>query len=97
MSIKKVGIRELKIHLSQYLQEVKKGKDVLVTDRGKVITQIVPIRINDKEKDIRPILLEMAREGHILLPEQWGKPTTHPNRIKIKGSQFSDAVIEDRR
>ena len=95
--MKKVGIRELKIHLSQYLQEVKKGKDVLVTDRGKAIAQIVPVKTNKKEKDIRTALLEMAREGHILLPQQWGKPMAHPNRVKIKGDQFSDAVVEDRR
>lgn len=95
--MKKVGIRELKIHLSRYLQEVKKGKDVLVTERGRAIAQIMPVRINEKERDIRPILLGMAREGHILLPQQWGKPISYPNRIKIKGNQFSDAVIEDRR
>ncbi|MGA1864316.1 MAG: type II toxin-antitoxin system Phd/YefM family antitoxin [bacterium] len=95
--MKKVGLRELKNHFSQYLQEVKKGKDILVTDRGKAIARIVPVRINEKEKDTRSVLLEIAREGYILLPQQWGKPMAHPNRFKIKGNQFSDAVVENRR
>ena len=30
----KIGVRELKIHLSKYLREVKEGEDVLVTERG---------------------------------------------------------------
>ena len=36
------GIRELKTHLSQYLQRVKEGETVVITDRGRPIGQIVP-------------------------------------------------------
>ena len=37
-----VGIRELKNRLSRYLDEVRRGEVVLVTDRGKVIAEIRP-------------------------------------------------------
>ncbi|MGA1823166.1 MAG: type II toxin-antitoxin system Phd/YefM family antitoxin [bacterium] len=93
----KIGVRELKIHLSRYLRDIKDGKDILVTERGKAIAQIVPVRTSKNKKDIRPVLFEMAQKGYILLPQQWGKPVGPPHRVKIKGTSFSDAVIEDRR
>jgi prevent-host-death family protein len=37
-----VGIRELKAHLSEYLQKVKAGEDVLITERGKVVARLTP-------------------------------------------------------
>lgn len=95
--MKKAGIRELKIHLSQYLQAVKQGEDILVTERGKAIAQIVPIKPAEKKENIQSALVQLAKKGHILLPQQWGKPTGHPRRIRVKGSLFSDGVIENRR
>jgi prevent-host-death family protein len=38
--MKAVGIRELKNRLSAYLREVAQGEVVLVTDRGRVVTEL---------------------------------------------------------
>ncbi len=35
-----VGIRELKDRLSQYLRMVRRGEEVLVTDRGEVVAEL---------------------------------------------------------
>ena len=35
------GIREFKNKLSHYLSYVKKGEDVLITERGKVIARVI--------------------------------------------------------
>lgn len=35
------GIKELKNNLSRYLSHVKKGEDVLITERGKIIARII--------------------------------------------------------
>jgi antitoxin (DNA-binding transcriptional repressor) of toxin-antitoxin stability system len=40
ISMKVVGVRELKNRLSQYLQMARKGEYVLVTDRGQVVAEI---------------------------------------------------------
>jgi prevent-host-death family protein len=37
-----VGVKELKTRLSQYLREVKKGRSIIITERGKPIGQIIP-------------------------------------------------------
>ena len=60
--MKAVGIRELKNRLSEYLRTVRRGEDILVTDRGTVVAEIrSPGRYH---ADTRyPALLELAREG----------------------------------
>jgi prevent-host-death family protein len=38
-----VGIRELKAQLSAYLQQVKAGKSLVITEHGKPIGRLVPL------------------------------------------------------
>lgn len=38
-----VGIRELRNHLSEYLERVRAGDEILVTDRGRAIARVVPL------------------------------------------------------
>lgn len=37
-----VGVRELRQNLSKYLSRVKKGDDLLVTERGQVVARLIP-------------------------------------------------------
>lgn len=37
------GIRELRNHLSQYLDRVRGGEEILVTDRGEAVARLVPL------------------------------------------------------
>ena len=37
-----VGVKELKTQLSKYLREVKRGRSIIITERGKPIGQIIP-------------------------------------------------------
>jgi prevent-host-death family protein len=39
----KVGVRELRNHLSRYLERVRAGDEVVVTDHGREIAKVVPI------------------------------------------------------
>ncbi|HLG74199.1 MAG TPA: type II toxin-antitoxin system Phd/YefM family antitoxin [Chloroflexota bacterium] len=39
-----VGIRELKAHLSEYIDKACKGETVVVTERGKPKVGLVPVR-----------------------------------------------------
>lgn len=95
--MKETGVRELKAHLSKYLREVKKGNKIIVTERGERIAQILPLKSYKKKERIYDSLSKLAKESLILLPRQWGKPQGHPQRVKVKGAQFSNAVIEARR
>lgn len=37
-----VGVRELRQNLSRYLDRVKTGEDLVVTEHGKVVARLVP-------------------------------------------------------
>ena len=95
--MKEAGVREVKAHLSQYLREVKKGDEIIITERGNVIAHIVSASPNGGENRLYEDLSLMAKRGLVRLPVRWGKPTGRPRREAMKGSPLSDAVIEDRR
>ena len=86
----KVGTRELKSKLSEYLRRVKGGETIIVTERGKSIGQIIPIQPNIGEK-----LQAMVGAG---LAEWNGKKVSpaRPVAINRGQKQIADLVAEDR-
>ncbi|HUZ96685.1 MAG TPA: type II toxin-antitoxin system prevent-host-death family antitoxin [Edaphobacter sp.] len=66
MSMKSVGIRDLKNKLSEYVREVRSGEAVLVTDRGEVVAELIPPGPGD-ERGVPSALLALARRGHVTL------------------------------
>lgn len=59
-------VSELKAGLSAYLAQVKRGEEVLVTERGTAIAKLVPVR-RDRPQGVDEAewarLLEMERRG----------------------------------
>ena len=88
------GIKKLKNNLSKYLYLVKKGEDILITERGKVIARI--IREDPKNISLREALSPLIVKGLIALPSQRiDKEVSTP--VKLSGKLVSEMVIEDRR
>ena len=46
----KIGISKLRNKLGEYLRLVKNGETIIVTERGKPIAQITPIKLTIDEK-----------------------------------------------
>jgi prevent-host-death family protein len=40
--MKKAGIREARQNLSALIEEVKKGREIVITDRGRPVARLVP-------------------------------------------------------
>jgi prevent-host-death family protein len=90
MTISRVGTRELKSKLSEYMRRVKGGETIIVTERGKPIGQITPIRPTIEEKLQAVVDAGLADwNGKKLKP---GKPVA----INRGSKQISDLVAEDR-
>ena len=53
-----VGIRELKAQLSHYVQQVKDGATLVITERGKPVGRVVPIK-----PSVEAQLQELAQVG----------------------------------
>ena len=82
-----VGVRELRDHLSRYLDRVRDGDELIVTDRGHAIARVVPV---GSER----MLDRLIAEG-IVTPAR-EKRNRAPKPIKAK-STVSDLVGEQRR
>jgi prevent-host-death family protein len=85
------GIRDLKNRLSHYLKEVKRGRSIVVTERGKVVATIIPAQ----EPPVVTKLKKLARTG--LGTWSGGKPKGASRLVVVKGKPVGDIVLEDRR
>ena len=56
-----VSISELKARLSAFIDIVREGDEVLVTDRGRPIARLIPIRNAEQEEGRREMLLRSGR------------------------------------
>lgn len=86
-----VGIRELKAQLSKYLREVKAGKSITITERGKTVGRLVPSVQSLEEK-----LGAMVKSGRA----QWNGKHLEPMKpvAKVrKGRSVAALLVEDRR
>ena len=82
-----VGIRELRDHLSRYLDRVQDGEEVVVTDRGRAIARVLPM---DGERTIDRLIAQ-----GLVTPAMQGR-RARPKPLKTTGS-VSDLVAEQRR
>ena len=81
-----VGVRDLHDRLSEYLQGVENGTEVVVTRRGKRIARLSAV---DRESSLE----ELVRRGLVRLPEKPREP--RHARVTPRGS-VSDLVAEQR-
>lgn len=87
----KVGIRELKNRLSHYLDRVRAGERLAVTDRGTLVAYIVPAAAASELEG----LIRLVREDRA----SWegGKPEGTASPVGVRGKAVSEIVIEERR
>ena len=59
-----VGVRDLRDHLSAYLERVKAGETITITEHGHPIARLV------RDEPYSPRILELAAQGRLTLPTQ---------------------------
>jgi prevent-host-death family protein len=82
-----VGVRELRDHLSRYLDRVRAGDELVVTDRGRAIARVVPL-------GAERVLDRLIAEGIVTPAQRPKRRAAKP--IKVKGT-VSDLIAEQRR
>jgi len=58
-----VGIKALKNRLSEYVRAAAAGETVLVTDRGRVVAELIAPRVRAGAPPAEQRLAELARQG----------------------------------
>lgn len=88
------GVKEVKNNLSRYLDRVKEGEEILITERGKPVARIV--KENGASRTTRAALAPLIQKGLIALPSR----SLNKGRLRtvdVPGKLVSDMVMEDRR
>jgi antitoxin (DNA-binding transcriptional repressor) of toxin-antitoxin stability system len=93
-----VGIKILKNKLSEYVQLAAGGETVLVTDRDRVVAELVPPRMTRSPELTDALLAEAVRKGWLTPPSFVGGEL--PPRVPVASwkviSQELDSDREDR-
>ena len=91
----KMGLREANQRFSKAIKAVRAGTEVVLTERGRPIAVIKPIK--QKEDARQAALNAMADAGLITLPSRKGPmPAPRWRPVKIGGKSLSRTIIEDR-
>jgi len=84
----RVGSRELKTRLGHYLQRVRQGETIVVTDRDEPVAELRPLQGRTVP------LQKLAARGIVTLPKR-GAATDVPT-IRARGAGAAAAVSKDR-
>ena len=82
-----VGVRELRQNLSVYLERIKDGEALTVTEHGRAIAELRPLGM-----DTDP-LARLIKEGAIAPPRRRGAALPRPMRMKT-GRRVSELLDE---
>jgi len=85
-----VGIRQLKEQLSHYMDQVKTGATVVVTERGKPVGRIVPVTPSLEDR------LQQLAEANLLA---WSGRKLRPTvpAARVQGPKtVAELLLEDR-
>jgi prevent-host-death family protein len=86
-----VGIREAKINLSRILRRVRHGAEIVITDRGKPVGRIVPIR--ESVLDLDTLISNLEARG--VLAEKRDGRRPHPP-LPLRGGLAQKMLQQDR-
>ena len=87
-----VGARELKTRLGRYLNRVRRGDTILVTDRGEVVAELRPIGDANDPDSAR--LARLAAAGQLTLPTR--RQLTRIGLARLTSGSAAGAVAADR-
>lgn len=93
--MKTANIAELKNNLSTYLSDVKRGEEVLISDRNTPIAKIVPLQnINEFSAEEQA----MAAAGILRLPENENRSEMFrvKHRLNLKSETVIRAILDER-
>ena len=87
-----VGARELKTRLGRYLNQVRRGDTIVVTDRSEPVAELRPIGTSADPESAR--LAMLATMGGLTLPTR--RTLTRVAPAPITGGSGASAVAADR-
>ena len=84
-----VAVTELRAHLSSWLDRVRGGDEIVVTDRGLPVARLVAV-------DSSPLLERLTERGVIARPTTLVRPTA-TGRPRVRATESVGRLISDQR
>lgn len=90
--MKRVGTAELKNHLSHYLRQVRKGAEIVVTDRNEPIARLVPVPPKPANNN-EAIMQRLVERGTAHPGPLAGKPLKPHKKIRLKNGESASELF----
>jgi prevent-host-death family protein len=94
--MKRVGLRELKNRLSEYVRDVRSGESMLVTDRGEVVAELIPPGQRVDDARVPSALVALARSGQLTLGAS-NDATLYPKLSPLLKRRHAAALLDEER
>ncbi|MHB8191611.1 MAG: type II toxin-antitoxin system Phd/YefM family antitoxin [Ferrimicrobium sp.] len=82
----RIGIRELRQHASRYIEQVRQGETIQVTDNGTLVAELIPVG------EARTVREQLLRDGQLIAAQ---RSFQIPTPIPAKVGASSNAQILD--
>jgi len=89
----RIGVREAKIHLSRLLEDVQKGKEVIITNHGKPVGKI--IQVAQESLSLKERIERSERQG-LIAPRTAKEESTLPAPLPLPDEIAQRYLQEDR-
>ena len=94
----RLGLREANQRFSKAIKAVRAGKEVVLTERGRPIAVIKPIKPIKDEDAQEAALQAMTDEGLIRRADRKGPmPAPRWRPVKVQGKSLSHTIIDERK
>jgi prevent-host-death family protein len=84
-----IGVRELRQHASRYLARVEAGEELAVTNNGRLVAKLVPVRESERSR-------EALIEAGVVIPARRARNLLEITATSPRGRSLSDVLDEMR-
>jgi prevent-host-death family protein len=88
----RLGLRAANQHFSTLVKTIKRGEEVILTDRGHPIAVVTPLRT---EGTASATLARLAQAGFVRLPTRPG-PVGRAKPVRARGTPVSQILNQER-
>lgn len=94
----RLGLREANQRFSKAIKAVRAGKEVVLTERGRPIAVIKPIKPT-KDEDAQEAALQAMTDEGLITPAARKGPMPAPRwrPVKVQGKPLSHTIIDERK
>ena len=89
-----VGSRDLKTRLGAYLERVRRGETLVITDRGTSVAELRPVSASQDQTETE--FQKMGAEGLITRPTRTGRLSRRRPLRLPRGASGVDAIRKER-